>query len=107
MSQIPPLPDPGPEPIWYTKNLGAGFRQLRITDEAICAELGELEHVTREYLNALYNQDAERKLTSEELLALIRSGRPFGEEAAVEEEDGWDEDEDEGDWEEDEDEDAF
>lgn len=95
MSQIPPLPDPGPQPAWHAKNLEKGLRQLHIMDEATRGELGELEHVTREYLDALYNKDAERRLTGDELVALIRSGQPFGETAPEpedEEEDEYQED---------------
>lgn len=96
MSHIPPLPDPGPQPAWNAKGLEQAFRSLRLTDETVWLELAELEHVTRDYLNGLYNSDAERKLTSDELVALIRSGQPFGE-PEDEDEDEYDEDEEEED----------
>lgn len=74
--RIPGLPDPGPEPLWRVKNLERSFRQLRI-DEGAWQELAQLDHVTPKYLDALYKADAEMNLDADELLALIRSGRPY------------------------------
>jgi hypothetical protein len=98
-SRLPPLPDPGPEPTWHAKSLN--FNQLRLKDESVWEELAQLEHVTADYLRRLYNNDAERKLSQEDLIALIRENQPWppkGRKAVVahdedyEEEEDWDDD---------------
>ncbi|MBX3058283.1 MAG: hypothetical protein KF770_17610 [Anaerolineae bacterium] len=71
------IPGPGPEPLWRVKDLEPLFRNLKITDEATWQELAALDHVNRDYLSRLYHADAERNLNQDELLALIRSGRPY------------------------------
>lgn len=75
-SKIPALPDAGPAPAWHTKGLARLFKNLRI-DESFWDELGQLEHVTADYLQGLYNNDAERGLPSRELRDLIRHNEPW------------------------------
>lgn len=51
-SELPPLPDPGPEPIWYQKDLKSAFERLGIKKEE-WENLAEYEHVDKEYLEGL------------------------------------------------------
>lgn len=100
-SDIPPLPDAGPEPIWHQKNLQTPLRHMDIDDD-LWEELAELEHVTEEYLHRVrsekysynYGRDS---LRGEELLAFIRENRPFDTEPEPDEDDDYDDDEDWGD----------
>ena len=74
---LPALPDPGSEPQWHTKGLKQRFEYLHLGDKAIWEELAGLEHVTADYLRELYNKDAERRLSSAELVELIRTNAPW------------------------------
>lgn len=98
VDDIPPLPDPGPEPLWHVKGLEPGFKRLGIRDEATMEELAQLDHVTDAYLNHLYRTNAEYKLGDEQRLELIRSNAPWPpieDEPEEDDEDDWDEEEDE------------
>ena len=92
-SDIPPLPDPGPEPLWHQKDLAYYLRNMRI-DETQWEELATPEHVTKTYLQEVYHRTYGR-LPFDELLAFIRDNRPF---EVVEQEPEDDEDEDYDDW---------
>ncbi|MCB8942517.1 MAG: hypothetical protein H6658_01955 [Ardenticatenaceae bacterium] len=76
-NQLPALPDPGPEPVWYTKGLADLFGRLQIRDKDVWEELALLPHVTADYLQALYNADAERRNSTQGLIAIIRDNKPW------------------------------
>lgn len=75
-SAIPPLPDPGPEPMWHQKDLEYFLRNMRI-DEAVWEELAALDHVTNDYLRDLYHTTGRPR--GDELLAHIRSNQEVAE----------------------------
>lgn len=76
LSKIPALPDAGPAPAWHEKGLIYWFKNMGI-DESFWDELGQLEHVTIDYLRGLYYNDAERKLPTRELVDLVRHNEPW------------------------------
>lgn len=55
LSKIPPLPAPGPEPLWHSKNLQRMLEAMGI-DPALWDELAGLEHVTAEFLEKVYRE---------------------------------------------------
>lgn len=74
-SQLPPVPDAGPVPGWISKDLENLLIRMDI-DRNLWEELGELEHVNRDYLHHLYYFDAER-LSASNLVDLIRHNKPW------------------------------
>jgi hypothetical protein len=75
-SELPPLPDPGPEPLWSKKDLRNELNGLHI-DEAEWEIIAALEHVTGEYLNKVRRWAWNHSHTQEDLLAIIRENRPL------------------------------
>ncbi len=55
LSKIPPLPDPGPEPLWHSKGLQRALERMNI-EPALWDELAGLEHVTAEFLEQVYQE---------------------------------------------------
>lgn len=51
--ELPDLPDPGPAPQWYVKELQDGLRKLNIPS-ATWEQVGDLNHVTTDYLDKFY-----------------------------------------------------
>lgn len=94
-SRIPPLPDPGPEPLWHQKSLASFLRNLHI-DEALWEELAALDHVTQAYLRDLYHTVG--RPYGEELVTLIRENRPVDNEPEPDDDDYDDDDFDEEDF---------
>ena len=92
---LAPMPDPGPEPEWHKKKVGIFFKRMEI-DTDLWNELGELEHVDRQYIDDL---DTWRRgnwdISSERLAIMIRNNeRPYMLEKepaieAYEDEDDW------------------
>lgn len=72
LSIVPPLPDPGPEPLWSKRAIGEMLRGLHI-DESEWESLAELEHVTADWLRDLKGLLGWGASTTEYLEA-IRSG---------------------------------
>lgn len=89
LQQLPPLPNPGPEPVWSQKGLARHFERLAIRDKDMWEALAVLEHVTADYLEALHDNHVHLYLSYNGRTELIRNGGTF--EKPVDE----DEDEDE------------
>lgn len=55
LESLPPLPDPGPEPLWSQKGLKAWLDRLNVP-ESEWDMLAALPHVTHEHINAVYRK---------------------------------------------------
>lgn len=85
---LPPLPDPGPEPLWHQKGLERYLNSLRIDHDA-WEELATLDHVNEDYLREVYSK-IYHSTPNDEVLAFIRENRPFEPEPVEEDEDDYD-----------------
>ncbi len=96
-SKLPPLPDPGPEPVWHQKDLENVLLALGLPRER-WEELASLEHVTREYLEELYGDLSWESIRQGEAEAIIRENRPLASkpvpEPDIEDDDGFDDEQD-------------
>lgn len=74
---LPPLPDPGPEPMWHKKQLESHLRRLNI-NESDWEELAALDHVNDNFLyqvNDWRNDWKNRhRYSAIDLLNIIRTG---------------------------------
>lgn len=93
---LPPLPDPGPEPLWYTKGLRDGLRKLNVPNDT-WDRVGDLPHVTADYLDRFYTwyhrSFPYHMSTSQMVDIFIAGGKPWENAAATPEPDGFDEEE--------------
>lgn len=92
LTVIPPLPDPGPEPLWHQKGLEQDFKAMRIGAE-LWEELAGLDWVTSSYTSELRRQNW--GVSADEIVAQIRGNTPLPIEAEEDEEEEEDYDEDE------------
>ncbi len=94
-SELPLLPDPGPEPLWHQKGLQRRLRELDI-DEAEWEALAALEHVTDEYLLKVKRWTWDRIVTEDDLLTTIHENKPLAaneqDDEDYDEEKDWDDD---------------
>lgn len=90
LSHIPPLPDPGPEPLWHQKNLEQDLKALHI-DKELWEELAALDWVTSQYMTELRRQLWSKNLSVPEIVALIRAGGTLAVEADEPEDDDYEE----------------
>lgn len=95
LADLPPLPDPGPEPLWYVKQLRPGLNRLRIPDSA-WESVASLDHVNETYLSNFgdwYNRSP-RYLTTERMVEMLIAGEtPWANAAATPTPDDSDEEE--------------
>lgn len=73
LSSIPPLPDPGPEPLWSQKGIAELLRSMNI-HESEWESLAELEHVTADWLGEV-KREMGWGTRPREFLEVIRSGK--------------------------------
>jgi hypothetical protein len=99
LSDLPPLPDPGPEPMWHKKNLEdyLGRRYLNIPEDDWDA-VGALDYVDKDYLSRVYeltrsSWNSPAQLDKADALFFILENRPFPAEPEQEpEEEDYDDD---------------
>ncbi len=77
LGKIPPLPDPGPEPVWSIKQLKRYFQHLDIP-ESRWEELATLDHVNDDFLKQVSNWRNDWKnrhsVNQTMILDIIRTG---------------------------------
>lgn len=75
---LPPLPDPGPAPLWHEKGLRSALNVLHIVEEE-WESLAALDHVTVAYLETVreWRRSKYGGISSADLLAIIRENRPL------------------------------
>lgn len=95
LDRLPGLPDPGAEPLWYTKELQPGLTALHIPQE-IWEQVGDLPHVDAVYLREFYDwyRRSSRYLTNERIVEMLLAGEtPWNNAAAAPAPDDLDEEE--------------
>lgn len=107
-SDLPPLPNPGPEPLWHQKDLSNYLHPAYLDiPEDQWETVAGLDYVDKNYLSRVYELtrsgwNTPAQLNKADALAFILENRPFPTDAqpAPEEEDAypddWEEDHDEG-----------
>lgn len=93
--ELPDLPDPGPEPLWYVKKLQSGLTALSIPKEAWDGA-ASLPHVDVTYLDNFYQwyRRSPRYLTTERMVEMFIAGEtPWANAAATPTPDDSDEEE--------------
>lgn len=71
-SDLPQLPDPGPQPAWHQKGLESNLKFLQIKD-ADWESIASQEHVDATYLRRMYDRDLERMDYDERLKILVNN----------------------------------
>lgn len=69
-ASIPPLPDPGPEPLWSQRGLRISLTHLEIPEEYWEA-VAALPHADNDYLRQLYHQDLEKRPLEERMRVIV------------------------------------
>ncbi len=93
--ELPGLPDPGPEPLWFAKKLRSALTGLNISSDA-WEQVAHLSHVDMAYLDNFYQwyRRSSRYLTTERMVEMfIAGGKPWENAAATPTPDDSDEEE--------------